>query len=162
MVRRISVFLLASALGVAFCAEEQERKPVEEITNSLGMRLCYVPPGEFAMGSPADVNKKDEDEMPRRRVRITNGFYMGRTEVTRSQFAVFVREAAWETQAEREDWSYTWRNGSFQMVRGICFRSPGFSQTNEYPLQQSGLSRRPGPGLTHIPARVATGNEPDT
>lgn len=96
MVRRTATIFLASALTSLVWAEQQERKPAEEITNSLGMRRRYVPPGEFATGSPADVNRKDEDEMPRRQVRITKGLYMGRTEVMRSQFAVLVTDAEWE------------------------------------------------------------------
>ena len=134
MVRTILILLLSSALSETLCAEEQQRKTVEEITNSMGMKLRYIPPGVFAMGSPADANMKEADERPRHQVRITTGFYMGRTEVTRSQFATFAIDAAWETQAEREGWSYTWMNGAFQIVSGISFRSVGFAQTDDHPV----------------------------
>ncbi|MCP4614135.1 MAG: formylglycine-generating enzyme family protein [Planctomycetes bacterium] len=65
-------------------------------TNSIGMTLVYIPPGEFMMGSrdsAEEVTKKGSanssnftDEHPRHRVKITNGFYMGKTEVTQFQY----------------------------------------------------------------------------
>ncbi len=51
MIRLTATIPLSSALLLLVCAEEQERKPAEEITNPLGTKLRYLPPGEFAMGS---------------------------------------------------------------------------------------------------------------
>ncbi len=52
------------------------------ITNSLGMKFAYSPAGTFQMGS----TNGDADEKPVRTVRISQGFYMGRTEVTQGQW----------------------------------------------------------------------------
>jgi len=134
MCRHAFVMLLISALAISAGAAKNEGKPVSEIVNSVGMTLRYVPPGDFAMGSACDAKMANPDEMPRRVVRITKGFYMAQTEVTNKQFALFVDEAIWETQAEREGWSYAWRHGSFQIVRGISFRNPGFPQTDDHPV----------------------------
>ena len=56
------------------------------VVNALGMKLAFIPPGEFRMGSPdSDKNAKD-DEKPQHRVRITRPFYIGVHEVTQAEF----------------------------------------------------------------------------
>ncbi len=61
-------------------------KKGDVITNSIGMKLIYVPPGKFSMGSPKDEPGRREDEGPEHEVEITKGFYMGVYEVTQRQF----------------------------------------------------------------------------
>jgi len=69
----------------ATAAEAAGQKPPRELTNSIGMKLVLIPPGEFMMGSPADEKRRGVDE-PQHRVKITKGFYMGATEVTQAQW----------------------------------------------------------------------------
>jgi formylglycine-generating enzyme required for sulfatase activity len=78
-----------------------------EITNSIGMKLVLIPPGEFMMGSPKELIegelkrtheelnriKFDEiykdhllDEEPQHRVRITRSFYLGTYLVTQEEY----------------------------------------------------------------------------
>lgn len=70
----------------------------EEFTNSIGMKFKLIPAGEFQMGSSMSPEKLAEvfphtdpesfqDERPRHRVRITEPFYIGVTEVTQQQYA---------------------------------------------------------------------------
>jgi formylglycine-generating enzyme required for sulfatase activity len=61
----------------------QKRYP--PITNSLGMKFVYIPPGEFLMGSPPEEPGRYEDEI-QHRVRLTQGFFMQTTEVTQGQW----------------------------------------------------------------------------
>jgi len=59
--------------------------PVEkavDLGDGLAMKLVLVPAGEFTMGS----DKGGEDEKPAHKVTITRPFYMGRHEVTQSQY----------------------------------------------------------------------------
>ena len=56
------------------------------ITNSIGMKLVYIPAGEFMMGSPSPHHSRDSDEGPQHKVKISKGFWMGVTEVTQSQY----------------------------------------------------------------------------
>jgi formylglycine-generating enzyme required for sulfatase activity len=51
------------------------------ITNSLGMRLAWIPAGEFTMGKTWG-----RFCAPRHRVKISGGFYMGIHEVTQGQY----------------------------------------------------------------------------
>ncbi len=101
-----------------------------EHTNSIGMKLRLVPPGEFTMGSNAEeqqaalanmeqllrrVDPGDKSrigyieylrplvasEGPAHRVKLTEPVYLGSTEVTHAQFEAFVRETKYVTSAER-------------------------------------------------------------
>jgi formylglycine-generating enzyme required for sulfatase activity len=65
-------------------------------TNSIGMKLVWIPPGEFMMGSkfsPHEVNRRYvgnpvifQNEHPQRKVTLTRGFWMGESEVTQVQY----------------------------------------------------------------------------
>lgn len=55
------------------------------VTNSVGMTLIEIKPGEFMMGSPATEEGR-EDYETRHRVRMTRPFLMGAREVTRGQW----------------------------------------------------------------------------
>jgi len=61
-------------------------KPSPAFTNSVGMKLVYLKPGSFQMGSPAREKERSDDEGPIHEVRIARGFYMGAHEVTQAQF----------------------------------------------------------------------------
>jgi formylglycine-generating enzyme required for sulfatase activity len=52
------------------------------ITNSIGMKLVYIPAGDFMMG----CNDGNSNEKPVHKVTISKDFYMGVTEVTQAQY----------------------------------------------------------------------------
>lgn len=54
-------------------------------------RMIEVPGGSFTMGSPAKERERRKYEGPRENVRVAS-FALGETEVTRAQYAAFVRE----------------------------------------------------------------------
>jgi len=54
-------------------------------TNGMGMKLAYIPPGEFVMGSPESEPKRDAGETPHR-VKLTRGFFLSVTEVTQYDY----------------------------------------------------------------------------
>jgi sulfatase modifying factor 1 len=63
------------------------QEAVKAIENSLGMKLVWIPAGEFEMGS-----NESDDEKPVHRVRITKPFWLGQTEVTLGQFLEFYND----------------------------------------------------------------------
>ena len=67
-----------------------------ELTNSIGMRLVLIPPGEFMMGSSDSEADCGEDEGPRHGVRITRPFFIGMHEVTQGQYEAVMRERPWK------------------------------------------------------------------
>jgi|GEM_PF-1580953 formylglycine-generating enzyme required for sulfatase activity len=54
-------------------------------TNSIGMKLGVLPPGEFEMGSPETEEKRSGDES-RHRVRLTKPAFMTTYEITQAEF----------------------------------------------------------------------------
>jgi len=92
--------LLILLLGIYLAQRTAgEPKPGDTIINSIGMRLAYVPPGRFMMGStPQEIErfKKEphhsepgvsvQSEGPQHEVRITRGFYMGVYEVKQGEY----------------------------------------------------------------------------
>jgi hypothetical protein len=67
-----------------------------EATNSAGMKLVRIAPGDFVMGagdgpprSREEWQGRDADESPAHKVRITRAFFIGTTEVTNGQFRAF-------------------------------------------------------------------------
>ena len=110
----------------------------ETIENSIGMKLAYISAGEFLMGSPESEKERGSGEK-QHRVKITKPFYLGVYDVTRGQFAKFVADANYKTEAEQDGkWEYggdangdgaqkpeyTWRNSSMY----------GNQQTDDHPV----------------------------
>jgi formylglycine-generating enzyme required for sulfatase activity len=121
------------------------------ITNSLDMRLVRIPAGEFLMGgqesaehlvsSFAAYHRRADffaDEFPQHRVRITRPFYLGACEVTVGQFARFVHDTGYRTQAETDGtggWGFNRATGMCEGRRpGYNWRNPGFTQTDAHPV----------------------------
>ncbi len=100
---------------------ESAADPIPELTNSIDMVFKLIPAGEFEMGSSAadvaglvrdfpDFKKESaDDEQPRHPVRITQPYFLGKFEVTKGQFAKFVADEDFKTEAERDGegaWGY--------------------------------------------------------
>ena len=64
------------------------------------MKLKLIPPGTFQMGSTKSEAGRRKNEGPRHQVELTQPFYAGVYPVTKGQFAAFVRDAAYQTEAE--------------------------------------------------------------
>jgi formylglycine-generating enzyme required for sulfatase activity len=56
------------------------------MTNLIGMKLVWIPAGEFMMGSPMSEAQRHSTEGPQHRVRISKGFWMGAYEVTQQEY----------------------------------------------------------------------------
>jgi len=65
-----------------------------EMTNSIGMRLVLIPPGEYMMGSPESEDYRSESEF-QHPVRITKPFCLGVTEVTQGQWEAVMGTQPW-------------------------------------------------------------------
>jgi formylglycine-generating enzyme required for sulfatase activity len=78
------------------------------------------------MGSPADDPQIDNDEKPQHRLDIPYDYWMGRTPVTNGQFAAFVRDSSYATDAEKDGWAWLWlvEDGQWQKVEGASWRHP--------------------------------------
>ena len=108
-----------------------------ELSLKLGgdttMKLGLIPAGTFTMGSPAGEAGRGSDEGPLHEVTIGKPFYMGVHEVKRGQFAAFVKDEDYRTEAEKQGWSYA-DGQQWGKVAGVCWRKPGFEQNDDHPV----------------------------
>jgi len=136
-------------------------QPAKELTLDLGdkvtLKLVQVPAGKFTMGSPeaekkaavkeavaAGNSEKDatdvfKDEV-QHEVTISKPFYMGITHVTVDQFAAFVKDSGYKTDAEKAGWSvgFEIKDGKidWKKVDGCSWRNPSFDQKGDHPMVQ--------------------------
>jgi formylglycine-generating enzyme required for sulfatase activity len=61
------------------------------IVAGLQLELIRVPPGTFTMGSAVEEPFRNKAEGPRMEVTLTSGFWLGKTEVTQSQYESVMR-----------------------------------------------------------------------
>ena len=59
--------------------------PSAHTVASIGMEMIFCPPGTFTMGSPTSEAGRQSDET-QHQVTLTNGFYLGKYEVTQAQY----------------------------------------------------------------------------
>lgn len=122
-----------------------------QTTNSIGIKMQIIPPGEFLMGSSKEeisqllteaVKQKlpswqnwigTRTEGPQHKVTITEPFSLSIHEVTRAQFRKFVEATGYKTDAEK-DWrgGFGWQGESWVQARGLLWSTNlGFEQTDD-------------------------------
>jgi formylglycine-generating enzyme len=125
-----------------------------ETTNSLGIKLVLVPPGEFQMGMTGDqveafleaakdsnVSKIEQDRaraaMPRHRVIISKPLLVGATEVTVGQFRQFIKASGFRTEGERDGKGGVSQVGNeekWPQSPDSIWSRPGYQQADDYPV----------------------------
>lgn len=74
---------LTATVAVAAAAPARQRS---HTIADLGIELLWVEPGTFTMGSAPNEPGRHKAEGPPVRVNLTQGFWLGRTEVTQAQY----------------------------------------------------------------------------
>jgi formylglycine-generating enzyme len=125
--------------------EGERMRDIVFYRNTVGMTLVKVPAGEFMMGdtlSPEAVHRRwpggqlewYKRSHPRHKVRLTRDFYLGAMEVTRGQFAQFVRETNYRTDAEKGGNAWALKDGKWGEQEGVNWRNPLFEQKDDHPV----------------------------
>jgi formylglycine-generating enzyme required for sulfatase activity len=70
----------------------------DAIATDIGLKMIYVAPQEFVMGSPEGEAGRDSDETLHR-VKITKGYWLGETEVTQGQWKAVMGTEPWKDQS---------------------------------------------------------------
>jgi len=152
-----AIVILTSALA-------QEPKQGDLKTLDLGeavtLEALYIPPGTFRMGSTAEERAwatgieggatpgtvRESYEGEARPMRVKDGFWMGRTEVSVGQFRRFVEETKYVTDAEKpggetQVFDPNWHGGTGKpypwiSLAGKSWRDPnfGFPLRDVYPV----------------------------
>ena len=125
-----------AAAVILVCGQAMRAEAAKELTLDLGggaaIKATLIPAGKFTMGSPAAEAARAEDEV-QRQVTISRPFYMGIYEVTRAQFAAFVKETGYKTDAEKEGWASVFDGDSWDKTKGATWQKPRFEQTDDMP-----------------------------
>ena len=77
-----TVFLCAALMFAVASPSAAE----ESHTNSIGMEFVLIPAGAFMMGADKNDEKARGNETPQHTVTISKPFYLGKFEVTRTQW----------------------------------------------------------------------------
>jgi len=113
---------------------EPETAPPQTMALDLGggvkMDMVLVKAGEFMMGS----DDGDGNEKPVHKVKISQPYYIGKYDVTVAQFRAFADAVKFQTEAEKQNKGWTVKNGKWQEVTGVTWRSPGFTQEDNHPV----------------------------
>lgn len=113
-----------------------EPKSGEVDRGSRRLELRHVAAGKLTQGSPATEVGRDPDEATRN-VTLTHAFWLGKTPVTRAQFARFVAETRHVTDAEKiQAGGMGWdpKTNSLVQKKEFSWRSPGFQQRDDEPV----------------------------
>ena len=90
--------------------------------------MVVIPARSFAMGSPDSEAGHDDNESPVHRVSIAT-FALGKTEITRSQFAAFVEMTKYSAGGK----CWTIEGGRFEERSGN-WQEPGYAQDDNHPV----------------------------
>ncbi len=136
-------------------ATSPEKEIAVDLGNGVKLEMVLIPAGEFMMGSgesaeamveyfnanysaySADIKAEDyKHEHPQHRVRITKAFYLGARHVTRGQFAQFVADEGYKTDAEKDGKGGVAIDdkGQWTQKPEYTWRTPGFAQTDDHPV----------------------------
>lgn len=126
------IAIIATLLGLAAGAAAESIAPGATFRDCAGCpELVAVPAGEFVMGTPAAEAGRNANEGPLHRVNI-RAFALGRTHVTRGEFAEFVRAAGHPMPAN----CYARTLVSFRNPHAAqegSWLAPGFAQDDRHP-----------------------------
>jgi formylglycine-generating enzyme required for sulfatase activity len=148
LVFSLSVGPWADAAGEAHADGGAAASSPDDMLLDLGgatLETRRVPHGSFTQGAPASEVGHEKDEEPAHHVTITKDFWIGKYPVTRGQFAKFVADTRYVSDAEKgQSGGAGWagavvpdggKNGPVLVQKKeFTWRNPGFTQTDEHPV----------------------------
>ena len=120
--------LVAVAVGKKPCIKPGSGESFKDCADCPEM--VAVPAGSFLMGSVEGEEGRFDNEGPRHKVTIPKPFAVGRSNVTRGQFANFVKTTGYRTDGGCLTMSGTeWKHDA-----NASWRSLGFDQSEDHPV----------------------------
>lgn len=117
-----------------------ENRATLTLSPGVEMELIRVPAGEFLMGSDRQKdNSALDDEIPQRKLALPE-YWIGKTEVTISQYAVFAKASKYRSQAENMGKGQVYSINGWKEIAGADWAHPGGSATNVAQKQSHPVS----------------------
>lgn len=119
--------------GIATTVQGETRclNPGDAFTDCVNCpEMVVVPAGSFMMGSLAGEADRQEDEGPQHKVTLSKSFAVGKFEVTRGQFAEFVKDANYTPGSS----CWIWNGTEWKDTAGESWKDTGYKQTDEHPV----------------------------
>lgn len=92
--------------------------------------LVVIPPGSVTVGLPESEAEQNNGQGPQNSLSIPAAIGLGKYEVTRAQFARFVRESGHAATGG----CFVWNGGKYEQDASRDWRNPGFAQTENDPV----------------------------
>lgn len=92
---------LAASLAVSAVGNPGEEKPGEvtiALPGEAKMEMVWIEPGTFVMGSPDEEPERENNEGPLHEVTVGRGFWLGKYEITQSQWESVMNTRPWDNQ----------------------------------------------------------------
>ncbi len=105
---------------------KDQQKTAQNTANS-GMVL--IPAGVFLMGS----EDGGEFEQPVHEVYLDD-YWIDETPVTNEQFAAFVEDTGYVTEAERQGAAWGYKDGKFSKIPGLCWQTYAIPGREDHPV----------------------------
>ena len=132
--RKKAVLLWGVLSAMAAAAQEPPATLRLDLGGGVSLELMRVKAGSFEQGSPEGERGRAPDEAPRR-VTLTRDFYVGKHEVTLRQFARFVQETGYKTEAEKgTSGGFGWDGKALVQGPRYNWRDPGYPVSDEHPV----------------------------
>ena len=136
MQRRVRGLFVLCVLAGAFVSRQASAE--DDLVLDLGgekLAARHVTHGSFTMGSSPGEAGHERDEEPAHQVTITKDYWMGKSPITRGQFAKFVADTRYVSDAEKGGAGGAgWDGKQLTQKKDFTWRTPGFTQTDDHPV----------------------------
>jgi sulfatase modifying factor 1 len=132
--RGVKPWLLLATVLSGSAARAADANLTLDLGGGVSLDLVLVKAGVFRQGSPASESGHGDDETPRE-VTLTADFYIGRYETTVGQWARFVAETGYRTEAEKgASGGFGWDGKALVQAKRFNWRSPGYPSGDRHPV----------------------------